>query len=154
MAAGERLYTLEHFREITASRACDVLQMDLAHCGGLWMGKKIAALAQACDIRVAPHCSIGPVALCAALHFDWSTPNAFIQENFADYDVPWRSELVCGWNLGRGGEFLVPNRPGLGVDLDRAACVQHPYRRHSFAALWESRWLTEFSTGAQPAAKQ
>src|SRR5262249_42290458 len=75
IAAGERLYTLADFYRMMALRAVDVVQMDLAHCGGLLVGKKIAAIAQAQDVRVAPHCSIGPVALAAALHFDLSTPN-------------------------------------------------------------------------------
>lgn len=88
VAAGERLYMLEEFSRLASLRACDVVQMDLAHCGGLGIGKKIAALCQTQDQRISPHCSIGPVALCAALHFDWATPHVAIQENFAEYDVP------------------------------------------------------------------
>ncbi len=145
IAAGERLYTLEEFQHLLSLRACDVVQPDLAHCGGLWVGKKIAALAQAQDLRVAPHCSVGPVALCAALHFDWATPNVMIQENFAEYDVAWRDELVCGWNLHRAGEFLLPERPGLCIELDPAACARHPYRKNSFPSLWDGRWLKEFT---------
>ena len=63
LAAGERLYTLADFYKLCELRAADVVQMDLAHCGGLLVGKKIAAFAQAQDMRIAPHCSIGPVAL-------------------------------------------------------------------------------------------
>jgi galactonate dehydratase len=88
IATGERLYTLEEFQGLLGRRDCDVVQPDLAHCGGLWVGKKIAALAQARDVGVAPHCSVRPGALCAALHFGWSTPNVIVQENFAEYDVP------------------------------------------------------------------
>jgi galactonate dehydratase len=96
IAAGERLYMLEEFDRLTAMQACDIVQMDLAHCGGLAMGKKIAALATEHGLMVSPHCSISPVALCAALHFDWSTKNASIQENFGDYDVPWRHDFLHG----------------------------------------------------------
>jgi galactonate dehydratase len=145
IAAGERLYTLEEFQRLTGLRACDVVQPDLAHCGGLSVGKKIAALAQASDLRLAPHCSVGPVALCAALHFGWATPNVLVQENFADYDVPWRSELVGGWNPMRGGEFALPAGPGLGLELDIAACARHPYKRNSFPSLWDNRWLRDFT---------
>ena len=95
IAAGERLYTLADFYRLTTLRAVDVVQMDLAHCGGISAGKKIAAMAQAQDIQVAPHCSIGPVALAACLHFDVSTPNFMIQEAFAEFDVPWRNDLVA-----------------------------------------------------------
>jgi galactonate dehydratase len=145
IAAGERLYMLEEFHRLAALRACDLVQMDLAHSGGLWIGKKIAALCQAQDLRISPHCSIGPVALCAALHFDWATPQVAIQENFAEYDVPWRNDLVHGWNPIRNGEFVLPDRPGLGIELDDEACARHPYRKNTFPSLWDERWLREFT---------
>ena len=118
IAAGERLYTLADFYRLTALRAVDVVQMDLAHCGGISAGKKIAAMADVQDLRVAPHCSIGPVALAACLHFDVSTPNFLIQEAFAEFDVPWRNDLVGGWNPIRKGEFVLGDAPGLGLELD------------------------------------
>ena len=149
IAAGERLYTLEEFGRLTATRACDVAQPDLAHCGGLWVGKKVAALAQAHDMSVAPHCSVGPVALCAAIHFGWCTPNVLVQENFADYDVQWRTELVCGWNPVRAGEFALPEKPGLGIELDDAACARHPYRKNTFPSLWDGRWIDEFTKAGE-----
>ena len=145
IAAGERLYMLEEFDRLTSLRACDVVQMDLAHCGGLGIGRKIAALCAANDLRISPHCSIGPVALCAALHFDWATPQVAIQENFAEYDVPWRNDLVHGWNPVRHGEFVLPDQPGLGLELNEAICALHPYRKNSFPSLWDDRWVTEFT---------
>ena len=117
IAAGERLYTQADFYRLTAMRAVDVVQMDLAHCGGILAGKKIAAMAAPQDLVVAPHCSIGPVALAACLHFDVSTPNFLIQEAFAEFDVPWRNELVGGWNPIKNGEFLLGDAPGLGLEL-------------------------------------
>ena len=145
IAAGERLYMLEEFERLSSLRACDVVQMDLAHCGGLAIGQKIAALAQARDMLLSPHCSIGPVALCAALHFDWATPHVLVQENFAEYDAPWRNELVGGWNPIDRGEFLLPDKPGLGIELDLAAIARHPYQKHSFPSLWDRRWVEEFT---------
>lgn len=145
IAAGERLYTLEEFSRLAGLRACDIVQMDLAHCGGLWIGKKIAAMCQPQDIRISPHCSIGPVALCAALHFDWSTPHVAIQENFAEYDVPWRNDLVCGWNPIQRGEFLLPDQPGLGLELNPRICAEHPYKKNSFPSLWDDKWIKEFT---------
>ena len=145
IAAGERLYTLEDFYRFTAMRAADIVQMDPAHCGGLLLTKKIAAMAEAQDIKVAPHCSIGPVALCAALHVDWSTPNAMIQENFGDYDVSWRNDLVFGWNPVKNGEFILPEKPGLGIELNTALCAKHPYKKNSFPSLWDKRWLKDFT---------
>lgn len=149
-AAGERLYTLEEFARLTAMRACDIVQPDLAHVGGLSVGKKIAALAEAQGLAVAPHCSVGPVALCAAIHFGWSTPGVLIQENFSEYDVPWRSEFVRGWNPIQQGEFALPDGPGLGIELDVDACARHPYRKNTFPSLWDGRWIDEFTNSKEP----
>ena len=145
VAAGERLYMLEEFARLAELRACDIVQPDLAHCGGLLVGKKIAAFAQSRDLQLAPHCSIGPVALCAALHFGWSTRHVMIQEDFSAFDVPWRGELVHGWNPAQNGEFELPHRPGLGIDLNLEACPQHPYQRSTFPSLWDTRWVQEFT---------
>ncbi|HKB05381.1 MAG TPA: mandelate racemase/muconate lactonizing enzyme family protein [Gemmataceae bacterium] len=149
VAAGERLYTLEEFRRLTSMHSCDVVQPDLIHCGGLSVGRQVAELARARGLVVAPHCSVGPVALCAAIHFGWATPNVVIQENFAEYDVPWRHELVCGWHPSRLGEFALPDKPGLGVELDVEACARHPYRKNSFPSLWDGRWIEEFTKAGE-----
>jgi galactonate dehydratase len=145
VAAGERLYTLEEFDRLTATRACDVVQPDLAHCGGLSVGKQVAARAGANGLVVAPHCSVGPVALCAAVHFGWATTAVLVQEDFSAYDVPWRSELVRGGPTARAGEFALPERPGLGLELDEAGCARHPYRKDPFPSLWDREWVSEFA---------
>ncbi len=145
IAAGERLYTLADFGRLTRLRAADFVQMDIAHCGGIACSKKIAALAEVQDMRVAPHVSIGPVALAAALHFDVSTPNFAIQEAFAEFDVPWRNDFVCGWNPLREGEFYLGDAPGLGLELNEAALAQHPYVQNAFPSLWDQQWLTNFT---------
>jgi galactonate dehydratase len=79
------------------------------------------------------------------LHFDWSTPNVLIQENFAEYDVPWRDELVFGWNPVATGHFQLPDKPGLGVEINPQACAQHPYQKASFPSLWDKSWLKDFT---------
>jgi galactonate dehydratase len=144
IAAGERLYTMSDFYRLIALRAADVVQMDVAHCGGILMSKKIAALAAAQDMQISPHCSIGPVALAAALHVDVSTPNFLIQEAFAEFDVPWRSDLVCGWNPIRNAEFILSDAPGLGLELDDEAIASHPYVQNPFPSLWDADWITDF----------
>jgi galactonate dehydratase len=145
IAAGERLYTLADFARLASLRAADVVQMDVAHCGGILAAKKVAALCAVQDLRVAPHCSVGPVALAACLHFDLSTPNFMIQEAFGEFDVPWRNDLVGGWNPIRGGEFVLTDAPGLGLDIDEAALARHPYVRNPFPSLWDREWLTNFT---------
>ncbi len=145
IAAGERLYTLADFCRLINLRAVDVVQMDVAHCGGVLASKKIAAMAAVQDLRVAPHCSIGPVALAACLHFDLSTPNFMIQEAFGEFDVPWRNQLVKGWNPIRNGEFFLGDSPGLGLELDEAVIAEHPYIANTFPSLWDKEWLTKLT---------
>jgi galactonate dehydratase len=147
ISAGERLYTLADFGRLTSTRACDVVQMDIAHCGGLCAAKKIAALAAVQDMAVSPHCSIGPVAFAAAIHFAWSTPNMHLLESFAEFDVDWRSDLVGGWNPLQHATIALPDKPGLGLEIDEAAIAVRPYRAHSFPSLWDRRWTEDF-TGA------
>ncbi len=103
------------------------------------------------DLRVAPHCSVGPVALAAALHFGLSTPNFMIQESFADFDVPWRSQLVHGWDTMRDGKFNLSEEPGLGLDLDLAAIASHPYVPNVFPSLWDKQWIAGFTKADGPA---
>lgn len=145
ISAGERLYTLADFYRLTALRAADVVQMDVAHCGGILISKKIVAMAAAQDMRIAPHCSVGPVALAACLHVDVSTPNFMIQEAFGEFDVPWRNKLVRGWNPIRDGEFILSDEPGLGLDLDDDEIARHPYVQNAFPSLWDDGWLTNFT---------
>ncbi|HWB09813.1 MAG TPA: mandelate racemase/muconate lactonizing enzyme family protein [Pirellulales bacterium] len=149
LSAGERLYTLADFYRLASQRAADVVQMDIAHCGGLLAAKKIAAVAAMQDLRIAPHCSIGPVALAAALHFDVSTPNFMIQESFEEFDVPWRKDFVCGSTAVRDGELVLGDKPGLGLELDEEALLAHPYVAGSFPSLWDDRWLADFTQNAR-----
>ena len=149
ISSGERLYTLADFARLIGLRAADVVQMDVAHCGGIAMAKKVAAMAAAQDIAISPHCSIGPVAFAAALHVAWSTPNMLFLESFAEFDVDWRNELVGGWSPLRHGQLALPERPGLGFELDEAAIAAHPYRPLAFPSLWDDSWRDEFTGTAK-----
>ena len=149
ISAGERLYTLTDFNRLLTARACDVVQPDIAHCGGLLVAKKVAAMAAVNDIRVAPHCSVGPVALAAALHFDVSTPNFMIQETFSEFDGPWRNDLVGGWNPIQNGQLVLTDEPGLGVELNEDAIAEHPYVKNPFPSLWDEQWMSHITNERQ-----
>ena len=123
--------------------------MDPSHCGGILAAKKIAAMAAARDMTVAPHCSIGPVALAACLHFDIGTPNFLVQEAFAEFDVPWRNAAVGGWNPISNGQFVLSDSPGLGLELDEQAIADHPYVSNAFPSLWDGDWQTNFTQDRQ-----
>ena len=134
VAAGERLYTQADFHRLISLRAADVVQMDVTHCGGIWASRMIAAMAAVQDLRIAPHCSVGPVALAACMQLDACTPNVIVQEAFAEFDVSWRHEFVGGCNPVRNGTLIVSDAPGLGVELNEQAIADHPYVAHVFPA--------------------
>jgi len=128
IATGERLVTRHQFRELFEKQACHVIQPDLCHCGGLWEAKKIAAMAEAYYLGVAPHNPLGPVANAAALHFALSTPNFLIQEDMLT-DVPWRWEVVRHDLRTEGGFWLPCDAPGLGVEVDEEAARRYPFKQ-------------------------
>ena len=156
ISAGERLYTLADFYRLAALRACDVVQMDIAHCGGLLGQQEDRGDSAAQDMSVSPHCSIGPVAFAAAIHFAYSTPNMTLQECFSEYDVDWRKDLVGGWDPIDGGKLKLPEGPGLGIDIDEGAIRAHPYKALSFPSLWDRDWTEDFtgSTHVPPTTRR
>jgi galactonate dehydratase len=126
IAAGERLVDRLEFDELLRSRAVDIAQPDICHCGGLLEAKKIAAMAETLSIGIAPHNPLGPIAGVAALHFAISTPNHVIQEEMVGA-VPWYFDVVSGPIQMVDGFWQIPNAPGLGVEVNEAACAEHPF---------------------------
>lgn len=125
IACGERSSTLFGFRELIERDIVDVIQPDTGRAGGLMQMKKIAAQAEAHHIMVAPHDgSLGPVAEVAAVHITATLPNFLILEHLAD-DVSWRYELVDPLPL-QDSHFIVPNKPGLGIELNEEVARAHP----------------------------
>jgi len=127
LATGERLVDRAEFAELLAARAVSIVQPDICHCGGLLEAKKIAAMAEAVSVGVAPHNPLGPIAGVAALHFAVSTPNHVIQEEMVGA-VPWYFEVVDGPIRLVDGFWQVPEAPGLGIAVNEAACERHPYK--------------------------
>jgi galactonate dehydratase len=126
IATGERLVGRHQFREVLEKQAAHVIQPDLCHCGGLLEAKKIAAMAEAYYVGVAPHNPLGPIANAAALHFALSTPNFLIQEDMLS-DVPWRWEVVESSLKTEQGYWLPTEAPGLGVTVNEKAAAAHPF---------------------------
>ncbi len=134
IATGERLVTRFEFREILEKQACHIIQPDLCHCGGLWEAKKIAAMAEAYYVGVAPHNPLGPVANAAALHFALSTPNFLIQEDMLS-DVPWRWDVVKHDLRTEDGHWLPTDAPGLGIEVDEDQARRHPFKQEVMHSL-------------------
>ena len=134
IATGERLVTRHQFRPLFEQQACHVVQPDLCHCGGLLEGKKIAAMAEAYYMGVAPHNPLGPIANAAALHFGLSTPNFLIQEDMLT-DVPWRWEVIEHSLETREGYWLKTERPGLGIEVNEKEAARHPFQQEALPTL-------------------
>ena len=125
IATGERMFTRWDFKSLLTQGGVDIIQPDLSHAGGIWETRKIAAMAEAFDVAVAPHCPLGPIALAASLQLDFCTPNSFIQEQSLGIHYNQGSDLL---------DYLVDpavfhyadgfversNTPGLGIEIDEA----------------------------------
>jgi len=118
IAVGERLYTRYGFRRVLELHAADVLQPDVGTAGGIMETKKIAAMAEAYTMRVAPHNCASPVSTAAALQLDASIPNFLFQEVYP-YRIPEHFAIVDDApELDiHSGVVPIPDRPGLGVEL-------------------------------------
>lgn len=129
IATGERLVTQHAFRELLEKRACSVLQPDITHCGGLSEARRIAAMAEAYRVALAPHNPQGPVSTAASLEFGFATPGYIICESVHS-DVPWRDEVVSeGFVVEPQGRLVRPNqRPGLGIEINEAEIKKHPFQ--------------------------
>ncbi len=127
LASGECNYTKHEFREILAAGCLDIIQPDICVCGGLLEMKKIAAMAEAHYVMVAPHNPMGPVATTVNVHFAASTPNFKILEYHPDDTAP-RSEVLKEPLMVKDGYIPVPNKPGLGIELDEEAMRKYPPR--------------------------
>lgn len=126
IAAGERLTDKQEFQDLFVHRAVAVAQPDLCHVGGLTEARKIAAMAQAVGVGLAPHNPLGPLASVAALHFAVATHNFIIQEEMSGA-VPWFDEVLSSPLRRSGNSWQVPEGPGLGVTLNASVAAKHPF---------------------------
>jgi galactonate dehydratase len=145
IALGERLYSRWDFKPFFTSGAVDIIQPDLSHAGGILECRKIAAMAEAYDVAVAPHCPLGPLALAACLQLAACTPNVAIQE----------MSLGIHYNVGHDllnfvtdpdvlspvdGFLPIPQKPGLGVTIDEAAVREADKDRHRWRnPIWRQQ---------------
>ena len=130
IATGERLTSLEQFQRMFALRGCSVAQPDITHCGGLSVARRIAALAEASRIALAPHNPQGPVSTAASLQLGFAEPSYVICESVHE-DVPWRADVVEeGFRIDSGTRTVRPGAgPGLGIELNEREIAKHPFEQ-------------------------
>jgi len=130
IASGERLIGIHAFRELLEKRAVSVIQPDITHCGGLSEARKIAALADAYRVSMAPHNPQGPVSTAASIELGFATPSYIICES-VHKDVEWREDVVSeGFTVQTDGRIVLPNnKPGLGIEIDEKEVKKHPFQQ-------------------------
>jgi galactonate dehydratase len=123
IATGERLYSRWDFKPLLEQGSVDIIQPDLSHAGGISEVKKIAAMAEAYDVALAPHCPLGPISLAAALQVDFSCINAIIQESSIGIHYNEGADLLD--YLVNPEVFTIKDGyiersllPGLGIEID------------------------------------
>lgn len=117
ICASETLAYPHAFRDYLATGVAGVAMLDLSWCGGLSEARKIAALAEANQIPVAPHDCTGPVVFMASCHFSLHARNAVIQESVRALYTGWYTQVVDRLPIVKSGQISLPDTPGLGIEL-------------------------------------
>ncbi len=134
LATGERLFTRWGFRTLIEKQLVSVIQPDLCHAGGISEVRRIASAADTYNIRVAPHNPYGPVSTAACLHLCAAIPNFLILE-YVWTNEPWRSRIQKGDPIRNENGYLpLPDRPGLGIDLDEDLIGSRPFEAQDVSA--------------------
>lgn len=142
IATGERMFSRWDFKHLLHEGYVDIIQPDLSHAGGISEVFKIAAMAEAYDVAIAPHCPLGPIALAAALHIDFSCLNAVIQESSIGIHYNQGCDLLD--YVSNAQIFEVKNgfidlfkQPGLGVEINEKALLEAQKKGHQWAnPIW------------------
>lgn len=137
IATGERLFSRYDFKRLLTIGGVDIIQPDLSHAGGITEVKKIASMAEAYDVALAPHCPLGPVALAACLQVDATSHNAVIQEQSIGihYNV---GKSVLDYALNRedfdfvDGFVALLKQPGLGISVNKELVLEEAKNPHEW----------------------
>jgi len=142
IATGERMFSRWDFKSLLHDGHIDIIQPDLSHAGGISEVFRIASMAEAYDVSIAPHCPLGPVSLASALHIDFACPNAVIQESSIGIHYNQGCDLLD--YVSNPEIFEVKNgfidlfdKPGLGVEVDEKALLEAQKTGHQWVnPIW------------------
>lgn len=128
IATGERLHTIHEFQALLSRGAVQYVRPDVCMAGGITHSKKIAALAEAHHVNVVPHNPLSPVSTAACIQLAACIPNFALQEYPLGENVPPKSEIVKSTLRLENGFLIIPDAPGIGVELAEDAAERYPYR--------------------------
>ena len=145
IATGERLFTKWDFKRLFAAGGVDIIQPDLSHAGGITEVKKIAAMAEAHDVALAPHCPLGPIALASCFQVDAVSHNAFIQEQSMGIHYN-EGKSVLDYVLNKEdfnfseGHATLPRLPGIGVAINKDLVEEENKNPHEWKnPIWRHK---------------
>ena len=137
IATGERLFSKYDFKRLLTAGGVDIIQPDLSHAGGITEVKKIASMAEAYDVALAPHCPLGPIALAACLNVDATSYNAVIQEQSIGIHYNVGKTVLDYVENKKDFEFVdgfveLPRLPGLGVEVNKELVIEENKTPHNW----------------------
>lgn len=144
IATGERMFSRWDFKRLFEDRSVDIIQPDLSHAGGISEVRRIATMAEAYDVAIAPHCPLGPISFAAALHLDFVSINAFIQETSMGIHYNGEIDLI---DYVKNKEVLNVesgyisrwDQPGLGIEIDEEKVREMAQIGHSWKnPIWRN----------------
>jgi len=140
VATGESLSSRQQFADLLKHDVVNIIQPEPLNLGGLFAARMVAAMADAHFAVVAPHSAQGPVCSAACVQLNASIPNFFIHEIFDEFNEPWEKQIVTNHVEVVNGYIEVPERPGLGIDLDLEEVRKHPYQQENYLPLFKPGW--------------
>lgn len=140
IATGESLSSKQQYADLLAHNVVTILQPELLNLGGLYATRKIADMIDAYYGVIAPHSAQGPVCSAACMQLNASVPNFFIHEIFDEFNEPWEKEIVVNGVEVKDGYIDIPDRPGLGIDLNIEEILKHPYDQENNIPLFRDGW--------------
>jgi len=143
VALGERILTKEQVVSVLKDNLTDFLQPDITNIGGVTQARKVAAIAEAFGVEIAFHNAFGPIQNAITLQMDAAIPNFLIQESFYDCFPPWKRALVRDQTPVQNGYTAIPNKPGLGVDVDETVIAKHRVEGQEYFNPDEPVWVVK-----------
>ena len=149
VATGENFISFQQFFDLLSHTRNIILQPDIANIGGLSAGRRVCELADGCGVRVAPHDAQGSISKALCVQLGAAMSNIFIQEDFEEFNPPWTKNLVHQPLHKRDGFIMIPDGPGLGIEINFDEVAEHPYSEDAFIGLFDAGWEKRTSFGGQ-----
>ena len=143
VALGERILTKEQAVYVLSNNLADFLQIDITNVGGVTQARKVAAIAEAFGVEMAFHNAFGPVQNAVTMQVDAAIPNFLIQESFYDFFPDWKRKLVKDQSRIENGFASVPERPGIGVEVDEKMLEEHRAEGQEYFNPEEPVWVVK-----------